>query len=53
MKVNEEILSGTPDQRQTKKWRLFGRRRDDKARLMLIINSIAAVLMVLIGYLIG
>jgi hypothetical protein len=51
--MKDNILTGAPDARQKVKFRLFGKRRSDRAKLMLIINSVAAFLMVLIGYLIG
>jgi hypothetical protein len=51
MKTSDEItISAAPNARQRGKFRLFGKRRSDKARLMLIINAIAAVIMVVLGY---
>jgi hypothetical protein len=53
MNANDEVLTKTPDQRQKASFKLLGRRRKDKAKLMLIINICAAVLMVLVRWAIG
>jgi hypothetical protein len=41
------------EKRQRETWRLFGKRRKDKAKTMLFINVLAAVAMVVVRYLIG
>jgi hypothetical protein len=51
MKMSEEILTAAPEQRQNSKFRLFGRRRSDKAKLIFIINTLVAAGMVIGGYL--
>jgi hypothetical protein len=51
--MKNEVLTGIPEQRQKASFRPFGKRRKDKARLMLIINLCAAILMVLVRWVIG
>jgi hypothetical protein len=49
--ISEETISSMPEQRQRVKFRLLGRRRSDKAKLIFIINSLIAICMVVVGYL--
>jgi hypothetical protein len=45
-------MNGIEERRQQETWRPFGRRRSDKAKIMFVVNILAAILMVTIGYLI-